>query len=130
MPKRRNAGAKRNPAASRSMKARTTPRRRGASPDRLRERSNFGYTDSAGYNYEAYSKPDLKSLNAKARNPEHVVSPRARGGDGSSTSPHLIPKRQMTSDDLRNPRIQAKRRKLSTESALRRADASMFNYDD
>ena len=123
MPNRRNSATKAGPRPAK-------PRRRRASPDRLREHSNYGYIDSAGYNYEAYSKPDLKSLNAKARNPEHVVSPRARGGDASSTSPHLIPKRQMTSDDLRNPRIQAKRRKLSTESALRRADASMFNYDD
>ena len=129
MPKRRNAATKGNrskTAGPRSVK----PRRRRASPDRLRERSDYGYIDAAGYNYETYSKPDLKSLNAKARNPEHVVSPRARGGIGSTTNPDLIPKRQMTSDDLRNPKIQAKRRKQSTESALRRADASMFNYDD
>ena len=56
MPKRRNAAAKGNrskTAGPRSAK----PRRRRASPDRLRERQT-----QRGYNEMTYSQPDLSSL--------------------------------------------------------------------
>ena len=125
MPKRRN------PAAARSMKARTTRGRR-RSPDRIRERTDRGDINNIDYNYQAYSKPDAGSLNAKARNPKDVASHKTRGGSDATPKRGVdsVPKRKMTSDALRNPKTQAKRRKISTESALRRADASMFNYDD
>ena len=64
MPKRRNPGAKRNPAASRSMKARTTRGTR-RSPDRIAERSgNFsdGLSRYRSYNEMTYGKPDVASL--------------------------------------------------------------------
>ena len=142
MPKRRNAAPKRNPAASRSMKARTTRGTR-RSPDRMSERSGTYYQRQA-YDTMAYGKPDVASLGdprttsrwhgdvgptshkAQAFQP----SPDWRGGRGDFGRSD-VPKRSMAVGGPRPDSVSGKhRRKTSTESALRRADASMFNYDD
>lgn len=128
MPKRRNAGAKRNPAASRSMKARTTRGTR-RSPDRLAERSGRRHSDRNYYNRATYEQADVSG---SGRRPTYT--PSARGGRGNYDDP-TVPTRSMAGG---RPRIGGgsnavdarRRRKASTESALRRADASMFNYDD
>ena len=149
MPKRRNPGAKRNPAASRSMKARTTRSTR-RSPDRMSERGPYvpqrriANQKRHGYNTMAYGKPDVASLGdprttsrwhgdvgptshkAQAFQP----SPDWRGGRGDFGRSD-VPKRSMAVGGPRPDSWSGKhRRKTSTESALRRADASMFNYDD
>ena len=147
MPKRRNAAAKRNPAASRSTKARTTRGTR-RSPDRMRERDRRHYGGQA-YDTMAYGKPDVaslgdpesghwfkqayyrgKSTKAQALQP----SPEWRGGRGNYDDP-TVPTRRMAGG---RPRIGGgsnavdarRRRRASTQDSLRRADASMFNYDD
>ena len=143
MPKRRNPAAKRNPAASRSMKARTTRGTR-RSPDRISERRRIANHKRQAYDRMAYGKPDVASLGdprttsrwhgdvgptshkAQAFQP----SPDWRGGRGDFGSSD-IPKRSMAVGGPRPDSWSGKhRRKTSTESALRRADASMFNYDD
>ena len=139
MPKRRNPGAKRNPAASRSMKARTTRGTR-RSPDRIAERSgNFsdGLSRYRSYNEMTYGKPDVASLGdpmsgwgggVKAQH--RAKSREWRGGRGDFGRSD-VPKRSMAAGGPRPDSVSGKhRRKTSTESALRRADASMFNYDD
>ena len=150
MPKRRNAAAKRNPAASRSMKARTTRGTR-RSPDRMSERSGTysSRTPGApskrqGYNTMAYGKPDVASLgDPRTTSRRHgdvgptshkaqafQPSPDWRGGRGDFGRSD-VPKRRMAVGGPRPDSVSGKhRRKTSTESALRRADASMFNYDD
>ena len=138
MPKRRNAAAKRNPAASRSMKARTTRGTR-RSPDRLRERS--GMQGSQAGMARTYGKPDVASLGdplsrtrrhfdvgyVPRKAQENMISGQGRGGSGNWDRPD-IPQRRMAGHGSEAQR--AKRRQASTQSALRRADASMFNYDD
>lgn len=138
MPKRRNAAAKRNPAASRSVKARTTRGTR-RSPDRLRERSHL-QGSQAGM-ARVYGQSDVASLGdplsrtrrhgdvgyVPRKAQENMISPAGRGGRGNWDRSD-IPQRQMAGHGSKAQRT--KRRKASTESALRRADASMFNYDD
>ena len=126
MPKRRNAGAKRNTAS-------TKPRRRRASPDRLRERS----TDRR-YNQMTYSQPDLSSLgrgdtksgyptDAPAR--QVAMDPSWRGGPWTD-SPNVPLRRQAAGGPTRGTDSGRSRRRQSNLAALMRADASMFNYDD
>ena len=134
MPKRRNAAAKRNPAASRSMKARTTRGTR-RSPDRLAERSGLGrgvYSNRDYYNTATYSLADVSQGARRAIQPAY--KPTARGGSGNYDDP-TVPTRSMAGGRPRaaggsNAVDARRRRRASTESALRRADASMFNYDD
>ena len=139
MPKRRNAAPKRNPAASRSMKARTTRGTR-RSPDRIAERSgNFsdGLSRYRSYNEMTYGKPDVASLGDpmsgwgdRVKAQHRAKSPEWRGGSGDFGRSD-VPKRSMAAGGPRPDSVSGKhRRKTSTESALRRADASMFNYDD
>ena len=134
MPKRRNAAAKRNPAASRSMKARTTRGTR-RSPDRLAERSGLGrgvYSNRDDYNTATYSLADVSQ--GARRDIQPAYKPTARGGSGNYDDP-TVPTRSMAGGRPRaaggsNAVDARRRRRASTESALRRADASMFNYDD
>ena len=138
MPKRRN------PAAARSMKARTTRGRR-RSPDRIRERSqkaagggNRPITRGA-YDPMTYGRPDVASLGdprsdyasvSKVKQAQdYMPSPNWRGGRGHTDRD--VPLRRMAVGGPKPGSEAAKqRRKRSTESALHRADASMFNYDD
>ena len=128
MPKRRNASAKRNPAASKSMKARTTRSKR-RSPARMEERTGRRYSDRDYYNRATYEQVDVSG---SGRRPTYT--PYARGGRGNYDDP-TVPTRSMAGG---RPRISGgsnavdarRRRKASTLSALMRADASMFNYDD
>jgi len=120
MPKRRN------PAAARSMKARTTRGKR-RSPARMEERTGRG--DSNYYNRATYEQADVSG---SGRRPTYT--PHARGGRGDYGNP-TVPLRSMAGGRPRakggsNAVDARRRRKASTESALQRADASMFNYDD
>ena len=122
MPKRRN------PAAARSMKARTTRGKR-RSPDRIRERTGRKPSDSNYYNRATYEQADVSG---SGRRPTYT--PHARGGRGDYGNP-TVPLRSMAGGRPRakggsNAVDARRRRKASTESALQRADASMFNYDD
>ena len=63
-----------------------------------------------------------------------AYKPTARGGRGDYDNPN-VPTRAMAGGRPRaagssNAVDARRRRRASTESALRRADASMFNYDD
>ena len=145
MPKRRNPAAKRNPAASRSLKARTTRGTR-RSPDRIRERSQKGSgfgnrpIPRGSYDPMTYNKPDVASLGdpvssyavasrklKKAQ--DFMPDPTWRGGPYTDQSNG--PLRQQAEGGPRPGSERGKfRRKQSTQDSLRRADASMFNYDD
>lgn len=137
MPKRRN------PAAARSMKARTTRGKR-RSPDRIRERSQkaAGRGDRpitrGAYDPMTYGKPDVASLDdprsgytfvSRAKAQDFMPDPTWRGGPYTDQSD--TPRRRQAEGGPKPGSKSGKfRRKQSTESALRRADASMFNYDD
>ena len=131
MPKRRNSAAKRNPAASRSMKARSTRSTR-RSPARMEERTGRAsreHGDRDYYNRATYEQADVSG---SGRRPTYT--PYARGGRGNYDDP-TVPLRSMAGGRPRakggsNAVDARRRRRASTESALRRADASMFNYDD
>ena len=133
MTKRRKAAAKAAPRPPKAGPRSAKPRRRRASPDRLRERQT-----QRGYNEMTYSQPDLSSLgrgdtktgypsDAPAR--QVAKDPSWRGGQWTD-NPN-VPLRQQAAGGPRPGTDSGRsRRRLSTESALRRADASMFNYDD
>ena len=128
MPKRRNSAAKRNPAASRSVKARSTRSTR-RSPARMEERTGRKHGDRDYYNRVTYEQADVSG---SGRRPTYT--PHARGGRGNYDDP-TVPLRSMAGGRPRakggsNAVDARRRRRASTESALRRADASMFNYDD
>ncbi|MAU65059.1 MAG: hypothetical protein CL882_03460 [Dehalococcoidia bacterium] len=146
MPKRRNAGAKRNPVASRSMKARTTRGTR-RSPDRLRERSQKGSgfgnrpIPRGSYDPMTYSKPDVASLGDPVSNyavanrkrikaQDFMPDPTWKGGRGNYDDPTVPTRRMAGGRPFSNPVDGPKRRRASTQDSLRRADTSMFNYDD
>ena len=132
MPKRRNAAAKGNrskTAGPRSAK----PRRSRASPDRFRERQT-----QRGYNDMTYTQADLSSLGRGDTNtgyptdaPARQVAkdPSWRGGQWTD-NPNVPLRQQAAGGPRKGTDSGRSRRRLSTESALRRADASMFNYDD
>ena len=133
MPKRRNAAAKRNPAAARSMKARTTRSRRPSETQirSKRDRDTTRYYDGTDaravrqQDYSAYYRAEGAShrgdLQAARRNTAKVPG----YGNQSKISPH--PHR--AEYDV-SPGFRKKQRAADTLKALQRADASMFNYDD
>ena len=133
MPKRRNAAAKRNPAASRSMKARTTRGRRPSEQQirNRRDRDTTRYYEGTDartvrdQDYSAYYRAEGAShrgdLQAARRNTAKVPG----YGNQSQISPH-----SHRGEYDSSPGFRKKQRAADTLSALQRADASMFNYDD
>jgi len=110
----------------------------GASPDRLRERSEGSGVPhtggSEGYRRDTYSKPDLASLESgklvahRARETRHVATPEGRGGWGYDAGhqelEHTVPKREAYRPSTRSGEGT---RAASTEAAFRSADTSMFD---
>ena len=153
MPKRRNAGAKRNPAASKSMKARTTRGRRDSWHRRDERQSPMqgSYVDQnykanrQGYNSRTYAQVDVSNLGGAKSGHHGADFPASRAVDRPEYRGGYHPTNfGLRGQTINNPGGQVRsarqsvpetakqrkyRRQRSTESALRRADASMFNYD-
>jgi len=88
-----------------------------------------------------YSKPDVASLGdpvssyavasrklKKAQ--DFMPDPSWKGGRGNYDDPTVSTRRMAGHRPFSNAVDAPKRRRASTQDSLRRADASMFNYDD
>lgn len=159
MPKKRNPAEqrskasnphKRNPAAQRSKapgpRSKASVRKQAMSrrsPDRMRERSQWGsgygrvVMPRGGYDPITYSKPDVASLGDppspyqpwKRKAQDIEPDPSWRHGEGYSRdyeNPN-VPVRRMAFGGYQTGSSGAKRRAASTEAAFRIADASMTN---